>query len=91
MTSLFERLAKGRPAEPAPKTPHSDAQKMLDWLQRWPKPTISSRDIRIWGPGAIRNRESAIRSAQILVAHGWLVPLAARRWKVVREPLTPNP
>ena len=55
--------------EPAP------AQKLLDFLQRWAKPTVSVRDIRIFGPLSLRNRESAISSVEVLVKHGWLVPM----------------
>ena len=91
MGNLFERLARGRPAEAMVKQPHKDpAQLLLDFLQRWPRTTISSRDIRVYGPKAIRDRESAIRSAQILAAHGWLVPHQTRpdrhQWEIVRRP-----
>jgi hypothetical protein len=78
------------PSAEQKKQPREEAEQLLNFIQRWPKPTISSRDIRIWGPKSIRDRESAIRSAQILAAHGFLTPLAARKWEVVREPLTPS-
>jgi hypothetical protein len=63
---------------------------LLNWLQRWRKPTVSIRDIRIYGPTSIRNRESAINSVEVLVKHGWLVPTETRRrdwrhWQVVRK------
>src|SRR5262249_18998194 len=76
---------------PKPKPPKKDpAQKLLDWLQRWNKPTISIRDIRIYGPRSIKKPEIAISSVEILVAHGWLTPLQTRRrdwrhWQVVRK------
>jgi len=69
----------------------SPAQKMLDWLQRWSRPTVRIRDIRVHGPGrAIRNRENAISTAEILVKTGWLIPLGSRRhdggeWQIVRR------
>jgi len=88
--SLFDRLDKGRPTPKPTPTKKEPAQMLLDFLQRWTKPTISSRDIRIYGPTAIRDRESAIRSAQILAAQGWLVPLEARVWQVVRKNLAPS-
>jgi hypothetical protein len=75
---------------PAQKLP--PAQKLLDWLQHdWTKPTISARDIYTYGPNSIRDRESAIDLAQILVKHGWLVPIEAhrrdmRKWRIIREP-----
>jgi hypothetical protein len=55
------------------------------------KPTVSARDICIYGPHSIRDRESAIDSAEILVKNGWLVPIKTRRhdireWQIVRKP-----
>ena len=88
--NLFERLARGRPAPAEEKVKVDPAQLLLNFLRRWPRTTISSRDIRIWGPKSIRDRESAIRSAQILVANGYLTPLKNRVWKVVRNPLIPS-
>jgi hypothetical protein len=89
--NLFERLRWGQPpaVEAEIKQPQKDAELLLGFLQRWPRPVISSRDVRIWGPKKIRDRESAIRAAQILAAHGRLVPVGDRVWKIVREPLTP--
>jgi hypothetical protein len=90
VANLFERLDRGRP--PIEKTQEvSPAQKLLDWLQRWPKPSLSMRDICIYGPRP-RNRENAISSAEILVKHGWLVPSKTRRydsreWQIVRRPI----
>jgi hypothetical protein len=71
-------------------TKTNPAQKLLDWLNRRPGDFITARDIRIYGPGALRNRESALRSAQILAAHGFLIPLAAHKWQVVRKNLAPT-
>jgi hypothetical protein len=89
--TIFERLAKGRPtAAKAQET--SPEQKLLDFLQRWDKPTIRERDIRNYGPRP-RNHENAIRSAETLVKYGWLVPLQmdryryARKWQVVQKPI----
>src|SRR5262245_17430737 len=92
MASLFERLDKGRPPPTKKAQELSPAQKLLDWLQHWAKPTVSARDICIYGPNAIRDRESAITSAEILVKHGWLVPIKTRRydmreWQIVRKPI----
>jgi hypothetical protein len=104
-SNLFERLNAGRPppveGQPKPEanTVSSEraqkllpAQKLLDWLQHWGKPTIRVRDIRIYGPRSLRGRESAIDSAQILQKEGWLIPLKTRRrdsleWQVVRKPI----
>jgi hypothetical protein len=94
MVSLFERLNRGRPttemiSERTQKIQH--AQQLLNWLQRWSKPTVSARDMRIYGPRP-RDRESTIDSANILVEHGWLSPIQTRRydshvWQVVRKPV----
>jgi hypothetical protein len=92
MASIFDRLAHSRPAEAVTKAPHKDpAQQLLDWLQHWAKPTVSARDICIYGPNSIRDRESAVNSAEILVKHGWLIPNKTRRhdmreWQIVRRP-----
>jgi len=92
MATLFERLARGRPApaEAVEKQPHSDAQKMLDFLGRWPEDTVTVRDIRVYGPNSLRNRKDAISSAEILVANGWLKPIKPSRpdtyaWQIVRK------
>ena len=65
-------------------------QKLLDWLRDWPHPVIGVRDIVLYGPNSIRNRDHAISSAEILVGHGWLVPIECRRdtkwWRIVRGP-----
>ena len=91
MANLFERLSEGRPAqEPDPKPTPSAAQKLLDWLQRWDKPTVCVRDIRIYGPGSLRNQKKATDSAQVLVKNGWLTPVQTRqghRWQIVRKPI----
>jgi hypothetical protein len=66
------------------------AEKLLDWLlHHWGKPTVTARDIYRYGPAAIRNREAALTLTKILVDHGWLTPLAARRrdmraWQIVK-------
>ena len=92
---IFERLDKGRPPfEEVVSTQTQKiqrAQKLLDWLQHWAKPTIRARDICIYGPRP-RDRESAIDSAKFLAEQGWLVPNKTRRydsqeWQIVRRPI----
>jgi hypothetical protein len=69
------------------------AQKLLDWIQNaWTKPTITVREIRVYGPTATRSRESATSSTEILTKNNWLIPIKARRhdghiWQVVRKPV----
>jgi hypothetical protein len=90
---IFERLDKGRPptkeviSERAQEIQH--AQKLLDWLQRWNRPTVSWRDIHNHGPRP-KDQKKAIDAAEILVRNGWLVPLRPHRydmhkWKVIRK------
>jgi hypothetical protein len=59
---LFSRLARGRPpTEATAKRPQKiqHAQKLLNWLQRWNKPTVTVRDIHIYGPHPARPRKHA--------------------------------
>jgi len=68
------------------------AQKLLDWLQRWDKPTLCGRDILQYGPYSLRNPKNAIASAEILVRNGWLAPAKLHRyymhkWQVIRKPI----
>ena len=91
--NLFDRLDRGRPTTatiPERTQRIQRAQKLLDWLQYWGKSTVCIRDIHIFGPGSIRDRESTIDSAEILVEYGWLIPTKAhrrdmRKWQVVRK------
>jgi hypothetical protein len=93
VASLFERLrppTEDRGIERPQNIRH--AQKLLDWLQHWGEPTISAREICIYGPRPIRKREKAGNAAEILVRNGWLVPLQTRRcdmeaWQIVRRPV----
>jgi hypothetical protein len=73
------------------------AQKLLNRLLReWPKPTVSARDIYTYGPSAIRDRETTLSLAKILVDHGWLKPHKTRRhdareWQIIRNPADEHP
>src|SRR5262249_45287657 len=104
MATLFERLNKGQPTLMKAPEP-SPAQKLLDWLQRWNKDTITTSEICVWGPRPLRNRKRALDAAERLVRNGWLIPIGVRRrtnrvkarkydshaWQVVRRPvLDPN-
>jgi hypothetical protein len=55
------------------------AQELLHWIQRWGKPVVSLRDVRAFGPRAIRDRQVALSQIEILVQRGWLVPLKSCR------------
>ena len=78
------------PTPPAKQSHKNDsAQQLLDWLQRWNKDFVSARDIRIYGPGPIRNQKDAVATARILARNGQLTPIGSRRpylhkWRIVR-------
>jgi hypothetical protein len=87
--SLFERL-RPRPAKKVQEP--SPPQKLLDWIQRWNKPSVCARDIRIYGPSALNDPKCALAAAEVLVKHGWLIPLKTwrrdrRQWEIVRRPI----
>ena len=78
---------------PAKTQEPSPAQRMLDWLQRWPKSTVSSCEIYQYAPRSIRfDRENAIKTAEVLARHGWLTPTKTPRrdwrvWQITRRPI----
>jgi|SRR5262249_28494361 len=90
--SLFDRLDRTR-ATPKPAPAKIEpAQLLLDFILRWPKPTVSRRDIYIYGPRSTRKREDAIHAAETLVKNGWLKPYKTHRhdwrvWEIVRRPI----
>jgi len=95
--NLFERLATmvPPPAEktqtPVPNKKLEPAQRMLDWIQRWPGDTICIRDVRQYGPNSLRDPKSVIDAAEALVRSGWLEPAEShrydmRKWRVIRRP-----
>jgi len=95
VANLFERLGRPPPAEARSIQPQDEllpAQKLLDWLQHWTKPTISLRDIHAYGPNSLRDKKSAVRSIEVLVHFGWLSPNRSHRydrrvWEIVRKPI----
>jgi hypothetical protein len=64
------------------------AQKLLDWIKRdWPKPVVSATDIYGYGPHSIRDRQTAIGLAEVLVEHGYLEPVKTprkdmKKWRI---------
>jgi len=76
--------------EPKP-APVTAEQRILDWLQRWPKETVSMRDVQQFGPKMIRKQQGVITSAiEVLVRHRWLTPVQtrqhnAREWQIIRR------
>jgi hypothetical protein len=98
MVSLFERLGQLSPPpatkkaeKPLPDQKLQQAQLMLNWIQRWAKDIICIRDVRQYGPNSLRNPESAIDAAEVLVKSGWLEPAELhrydmRKWRIIRRP-----
>jgi hypothetical protein len=89
MPTIFERLERPAPPKKAQET--SPEQKLLNFLQRWPKDTISLRDITLFGPSMIRTQRTEFNTAEVLVQHGWLAPIQgpyrnSRQWQVMRRP-----
>ena len=89
----FSRHAVGPNVRPKlERTRKPPAQALLDWLQRWDKPTVRARDICIYGPIYTRKREAAIKQAEVLVKYNWLIPVEPYRrdtleWQIVRVPI----
>jgi hypothetical protein len=80
-----------------PPTHHksSPSEKLLAWIVNcWPKPVITLRDIRAFGPNCARDPMDAMNLTKTLTEFGWLVPTKAwrrdmKKWRVVREPSKP--
>jgi hypothetical protein len=96
MADLFERLAAERPPSAEEKTKQPTKlppeQRMLNWLQRWPKNVVSVRDMRVWGPRIFRDKKKAISAAEILAERGWLTPVKSHwpgtyAWRVMHKPI----
>jgi hypothetical protein len=66
-------------SQPKPEQKHLLAQELLHWIQSQGQSVISLRNIRAFGPNSIRDRPMALKQIEILVQHGWLVPLPAHR------------
>ena len=79
---IFERLKRRRPPQeptppPTPLPTPPEALRLLNWLQHnWGRPTICARDIYRSGPSPLQNdRESTLKTTEILEKRGWLIPL----------------
>jgi len=84
-------FADDAPAEEkTQQQPKQQAEVLLSWLDKWPKPILTLRDLRNFAPRSIRNKEIGLRATRILTAHGHLTPLAATKWQIIRQPLTPT-
>jgi hypothetical protein len=67
------------------------AERLMAWLPRWHKATISVRTVRLYGPNSLRNPKIASAAIEVLAGFGWLVPIEGRRhdskwWEIVRGP-----
>ena len=87
----FSFASDDTPAEEKTKQPDR-GQQLLTWLLKSGRQKITTRDVRNYAPHPLRNRESAIDTINVLVRHGWLVPITPSRrdrpeWAVVRQPI----
>jgi hypothetical protein len=67
------------------------AQRLMAWLPRWHKATISVTNIRQYGPNSLRDPKIAADAIEVLAGYGWLVPIMAPRhdskwWEIIRGP-----
>jgi hypothetical protein len=91
--SFFARYIDKPPQqEPTPSPTPLAAGMLLSWLQNnWTQPVINVRDICRFGPNPIRDRESVIKMAEILVRRGFLTPMKphrcdTKRWRIAIGP-----
>lgn len=73
------------------------AEALRQWMlsDSWGKPWLTVREVVRMGPNRLRESPEAKRAVQVLVEHGWLIPLPAgtvidgqaRReaWRIIRE------
>ena len=73
----------------------SKAEALRQWMlsDSWGKPWLTCRDIVRLGPSRLRESPEARKAAQLLIDHGWLIPLPAgsmidgravrEAWKVI--------
>jgi hypothetical protein len=92
--TIFERLAKNKPGPIDEQPDH--AQKMLDFILRWPRPSISVPDLMTYGPEPRKNAEETLKLATLLERHGWLARKTTPRkdmhhWNIVRQHSTVHP
>jgi hypothetical protein len=82
-TNKTERRPRPAPAQVPP------AERLMAWLPRWHKATISVRDARLYGPNSLRDPKLAADAIAVLAGFGWLVPVMTRQhnmewWQIVR-------
>jgi hypothetical protein len=95
----FSRHADAKERRPRPvRTQVPPAERLMAWLPRWPKATISVRDVRLFGPNSLRNPEIATDAIEVLADYGWLVPVMTRQrnmlwWQIRRgrDPVVATP
>jgi hypothetical protein len=91
MGNLFDRL-EPPPTEAASQHEKSQSiERLLNWLtSNWREPTITARQIRLYGPYPLRNEKKAtLDLMQGLVERGWICSVKPKRhdsreWKIGR-------
>jgi len=92
VANLFDRLRRPPAAEAATERPSEDpAQRMLDFILRWPEESIGTSEMMIYGPRPKKNAEEVLKLATILEKYGWLARKTPRKdmhhWNIVRRPI----
>jgi hypothetical protein len=100
MAGLLEKLdARQTPARPVERIGQASKNRellLLDWLMnRWTKNSVTLRDVLVFGPGCVRDREVALSLMQTLVARRWVAEVKAhrydmKRWGIARGPIAPQ-
>jgi hypothetical protein len=88
LTGLHSAGSVAAKSKPSPAQMLGAAQLLLDWLPKWDKPTISVGAIYSYGPSSIRDRQTALLLAEILVEHRHLEPCSTKRKDVKKWLIT---
>jgi len=87
-----ETFAFADDTPPKPESTQQDhAQRMLDFVLRWPRESIATTDMMTYGPRPRQNAEETLKIATLLEKHGWLTPKDTprkdmRHWNISRRP-----
>jgi|SRR5215472_3038703 len=92
MSNLFDRLDARRPPVEQKLQQPNHAQRMLDFILRWPRSSISVSDLMTYGPRPKQNAEGVRKLATILEKQGWLTKRDTPKknmlhWNITRRPI----
>jgi len=65
---------------------------MLDFILRWPRPSIATTDLMTYGPKPRQNAEETLKLATLLEKQGWLTKKDTPKknmlhWDITRRPI----